>query len=230
MEQVLPLFSPDLLTFLTYPVPINSTFNIPFLTMQVVINCILLTSYIFDMYINFIMGFILKYEFEKLASQAQRYLKEQQPHISILAKKPREITDLCNAHENLSAILELVNESLRFITGYIVLGSIISSCIATYGIINESFKNNGYIYTYTAIAAFSNMMFWIITLWHGVRLHAADIKPEVVAKILVFLNRLTTESHGIDVGGCFVITPSSTLTMIGSFITYILVVIQTKSL
>ncbi|XP_036361419.1 uncharacterized protein LOC118764607 isoform X3 [Octopus sinensis] len=212
--------------------------------MQVVINCILLTSYIFDMYINFIMGFILKYEFEKLASQAQRYLKEQQPHISILAKKPREITDLCNAHENLSAILELVNESLRFITGYIVLGSIISSCIATYGIINESFKNNGYIYTYTAIAAFSNMMFWIITLWHGVRLHAAvhsitrsihymqfqDIKPEVVAKILVFLNRLTTESHGIDVGGCFVITPSSTLTMIGSFITYILVVIQTKSL
>ncbi|XP_052825893.1 uncharacterized protein LOC106880719 isoform X3 [Octopus bimaculoides] len=92
--------------------------------------------------------------------------------------------------------------------------------------------------------ASSNLMFWIMILWNGVRLHAAvhsitqsihfmqfqDIKQEVIAKILVFLNRLTTESHGIDVGGCFVITPSSTLTMLGSFITYILVVIQTKSL
>ncbi|XP_036361423.1 uncharacterized protein LOC118764608 isoform X3 [Octopus sinensis] len=141
-------------------------------------------------------------------------------------------------------MLGLLNQSIWCESGCIALSSIINCCISTYGIINDSFKNNTYIFIYITLltcAGFLNLMFMF---WLGIRLNKSvhsitqsihymqfqGVDQEVVAKILVFLNRLTTESHGIDVGGCFVITPSSTLTMIGSFITYILVVIQTKPL
>lgn len=173
LDQLLPLLNTDLLAFFTYPVPINSTFTIPFLTIHVLINCTSLTFHFFDTYINFIIATILKYEFNKLAIQAQRYLKEQKPHVSILSKKLREITNICNAHDNLTTILRLVNESLRLTTGYIGIGSLISACIATYGIINDSFENNASIYIYITLAASNNLLFWFITLWNGICLHAA---------------------------------------------------------
>ncbi|XP_036361422.1 uncharacterized protein LOC118764608 isoform X2 [Octopus sinensis] len=141
-------------------------------------------------------------------------------------------------------MMRFINESAQITTGFIVLGSIISSCIATYGIINNYLETDLYKFIYVLLMTANNIMYLIVTIWCGIRLNTSvhsitqsihymqfqGVDQEVVAKILVFLNRLTTESHGIDVGGCFVITPSSTLTMIGSFITYILVVIQTKPL
>ncbi|XP_036361418.1 uncharacterized protein LOC118764607 isoform X2 [Octopus sinensis] len=229
LDFIIPLLSYDLLIFYEYPVPNTYSYIIPFLAMQIVFNSISALSVLSDVYIYLLIAVTLMCHFNKVANEAQIYVTEKQSANSDFTHHG-EITDICNTHDALSSIVRLVNDSLHYISGFIVFGSMVSCCIATYGIITDTFKNNMYINIYVAVVISGCLSAWIAVLWCGIQLNRSDIKPEVVAKILVFLNRLTTESHGIDVGGCFVITPSSTLTMIGSFITYILVVIQTKSL
>ncbi|XP_052825892.1 uncharacterized protein LOC106880719 isoform X2 [Octopus bimaculoides] len=230
LDFIIPLLSYDLLIFYEYPVPNTYTYIIPFLVMQIVFNSVSALSILTDVYIYLLIAVTLICHFNKVANEAQIYVTEKQSAKSDIITNHGEITDICNTHDALCLIVRLVNDSLQFISGFLVFGSVISCCIATYGIINDSFKTNMFINIYVAVVVTGCLSSWTAMLWCGIQLNRSDIKQEVIAKILVFLNRLTTESHGIDVGGCFVITPSSTLTMLGSFITYILVVIQTKSL
>ncbi|XP_036361421.1 uncharacterized protein LOC118764608 isoform X1 [Octopus sinensis] len=244
VDIIFPLCSNDFLTFLIFPLPTYNKYHILVLIIQTIFNGISLVIVLLDLYIDFIISIAAIYEFNKVAKEAQRCVTEQQSDNTGVFKKHKKITEICNTHDTLSSVLRLVNESLQMTSGFIVLYSIISCCLATYGMINYSFTTNLYTYVYVLFNVNVMLLILLGMIWLGIRLNRSvhsitqsihymqfqGVDQEVVAKILVFLNRLTTESHGIDVGGCFVITPSSTLTMIGSFITYILVVIQTKPL
>lgn len=171
MDLILPLLSDDLLIFYKYPVPNTYTYIIPFLAMQVVFNCISALLILTDVYINFLIAINLMYHFRTVASEAQTYVSEKQSTMSYGIKNHREITDICNAHDTLSLTLRLVNDSMHFNTGFLVFGTMVSCCIATYGIIDNSFKSKIYINIYLAVVISGCLSAWSIMLWCGILLN-----------------------------------------------------------
>lgn len=173
IDLVIPLWNKDLLTYLKYPVPADYKFIIPFLAMQAVFNSLAAFSIFIDIYINLLIAVTLTYHFNKVANEAQSYVTEKQSAKPDSIKNHREITDICNTHDTLSSILRLVNESLKIVSASNVLGSIISCCFVTYGIINNVVKNNMYTNIYVAMMVLGCALTWIAIFWCGIYLNSA---------------------------------------------------------
>lgn len=123
LDCFITLFSEDSWRFNTYPFQNNNINARLYLIIDTVFTSIPFLYMMLDTYIHFITALTLIYQFNKVAKETQRYIREKQSDITFLFKRQREITEIIRTHDSLSTILILLNESLNLISGFIVFGS-----------------------------------------------------------------------------------------------------------
>ncbi|XP_071104697.1 gustatory receptor for sugar taste 61a-like [Haliotis cracherodii] len=154
--------------------------------------------------------------------------------------KEEDIEDIRGYHASLTDIVEHVS-SLMFrhvAAGYV--SSFLIVCFGLYSIINDdkSFVNlsmaGGYVYM--------SILHLIALTYIGIRLHEAAHRPlnilhdlagrnmpdRVVGLVTLFANKLSQRQIGISALGLMTITKETILTIIGTLLTYVFIVIQFK--
>lgn len=124
-----------------------------------------------DLFIDLVIGFTLSYEFENVANEAERYITEKQSEHSNFITEHKDFTGICIAHDSLSRKLKILNEPLQVSSGFVVVSSIVSCCIATYGIINGSWNTDLCTFMYVAALIWGCLLYLVALIWCGLRLN-----------------------------------------------------------
>ncbi|XP_067654534.1 gustatory receptor 5a for trehalose-like [Haliotis asinina] len=154
--------------------------------------------------------------------------------------KVEDIEDIREYHASLTALVEHVCSliSKHVAAGYV--SSFLVVCFCLYSIINDekSIANIGI----AASALYISTLHLIGLTYIGVRLHEAAHRPlnllldmtgkympdRVIGLVTLFANKLSQRQIGISALGLMTITKDTILTIIGTLLTYVFIVIQFK--
>ncbi|XP_048242518.1 uncharacterized protein LOC124143189 [Haliotis rufescens] len=154
--------------------------------------------------------------------------------------KEEDIEDIRGYHASLTDIVEHVSSlmSRHVAAGYV--SSFLSVCFCLYSVINDdtSFMKMSIV----AYAVCSSIQHLIALTYIGIRLHEAAHRPlnilhdlagrtmpdRVIGLVTLFANKLSQRQIGISALGLMTITKDTILTIIGTLLTYVFIVIQFK--
>ncbi|XP_046566492.1 uncharacterized protein LOC124275060 [Haliotis rubra] len=154
--------------------------------------------------------------------------------------KEEDIEDIRDYHASLTDLVEHVCSlmSRHVAAGYV--SSFLAVCFCLYSIINE--EKSFTTLAVTSFAVSSSITHLIALTYTGVRLHEAAHQPlnilhdlagrnmpdRVIGLVTLFTNKLSQRQIGISALGLMTITKDTILTMIGTLLTYVFIVIQFK--
>ncbi|XP_067656206.1 gustatory receptor for sugar taste 64a-like [Haliotis asinina] len=209
-------------TFLFWPVLIMSSITSCCITL---LNHSILLLFLF-------ISLLLTYEYDNCTLRLSR--------ASEGSVKEEDIEDIRSYHVSLTDLVEHVCSlmSRHVAAGYI--SSFLAVCFCLYSIINnaKSFTNMAV----TSFAVCTSIMHLIALTYAGVRLHEAAHQPlnilhdlagrnmpdRVIGLVTLFTNKLSQRQIGISAIGLMTITKDTILTIIGTLLTYVFIVIQFK--
>ncbi|XP_071092972.1 gustatory receptor for sugar taste 61a-like [Haliotis cracherodii] len=154
--------------------------------------------------------------------------------------KEEDIEDIRGYHATLTGLVEYVCSFISIYVGVAFLSSFLSVCFCLYILINNvpSLLNTGI----ATFCVYYSILCLITVTYLGVRLHEAAHGPlnilydlagrnmpdRVIALVTLFANKLSQRQIGISALGLMTITKDTILTIIGTLLTYVFIVIQFK--
>ncbi|XP_067655357.1 gustatory receptor for sugar taste 64a-like [Haliotis asinina] len=178
------------------------------------------------------ISLFLTYEYDNCTLRLTRASEE--------SDKEEDIGDIRCYHASLTALVEHVCSlmSKHVAAGYV--SSFLIVCFCLYSIINDekSISNIGI----AAASFYMSILYLIAFTYIGVRLHEAAHRPldlllemtgenmpdRVTGLVTLFANKLSQRQIGISALGLMTITKDTILTIIGTLLTYVFIVIQFK--
>ncbi|XP_071092568.1 uncharacterized protein [Haliotis cracherodii] len=154
--------------------------------------------------------------------------------------KEEDIEDIRGYHATLTGLVEYVCSFISIHVAAAYLSSFLIVCFCLYVLINDV-RYLGHI-AFAAFAVYFSTLCLITLTYFGIRLHEAahrtlnilhdlagtKMPDRVIAFVSLFANKLSQRQIGISALGLMTITKDTILTIIGTLLTYVFIVIQFK--